>query len=68
MSTSRHTRPQEAELEKARRRIDAVVLDGLRHGHFKCTVTVTMGKRKRRELVISAGREDKFHIPEEEIS
>ncbi len=57
----------ETEMEKALRTLDAEVLVGVRHGHFQCTVTVATGKRKCRELVISAGRQHKFYIPEDEI-
>ena len=42
-------------------------LDGLRHGHSRCSITSSIGKDKRRELVIEAGRSHKFNIPEEEL-
>ena len=48
-------------------RLLQIVRDGLRHGHFRCSITSSIGKDKRRELVIEAGRSHKFNIPEEEL-
>jgi hypothetical protein len=48
-------------------RLTQVVLDGLRHGHFRCTISSGIGKEKRREFVIEAGKSHKFTIPEEEL-
>jgi len=48
-------------------RLVQIVLDGLRHGHFRCTISSGIGKRNRRELVIEAGKSHKFTIPEEEL-
>lgn len=48
-------------------RIVQVVLDGLRHGHFRCAISSVIGKGNRRELVIEAGKSHKFTIPEEEL-
>jgi hypothetical protein len=47
--------------------LEKVVLDGLQHGHFRCTVSSTIGKGNRRELVIEAGKSHKFTIPEDEL-
>jgi hypothetical protein len=44
-----------------------IVLDGLRHGHFRCKISSGIGKGNRRELVIEAGMSHKFNIPEEEL-
>ena len=44
-----------------------IVLDGLRHGHFRCAISSVIGKGNRRELVIEAGKSHKFNIPEEEL-
>ncbi len=44
-----------------------IVLDGLRHGHFRCAISGGIGKGNRRELVIEAGKSHKFNIPEEEL-
>jgi hypothetical protein len=48
-------------------RLEQVVLDGLQHGHFRCTVSSAIGKGNRRELVIEAGKSHKFTIPEDEL-
>lgn len=52
--------------EAINRLID-VVVDGLRHGHFRCTIISVIGKNKKRELVIEAGKSEKFTIPEEDL-
>jgi hypothetical protein len=48
-------------------RLIQVVLDGLRHGHFRCVLSSAIGKGNRREIVIEAGKSHKFTIPEEEL-
>ena len=48
-------------------RIRDIVIDGLRHGHFRCTISSVIGKGERRELVIEAGKSDKFTIRKEEL-
>jgi hypothetical protein len=48
-------------------RLVQIVLDGLRHGHFRCAISSCIGKGNRRELVIEAGKSHKFNIPEEEL-
>jgi hypothetical protein len=55
------------QLREALERIGEVVLDGLRHGHFRCSISSEIGKGKRRDLVIEAGKSHKFTIPEEEL-
>ena len=47
--------------------IGQIVLDGLRHGHFRCAISSGIGKNNRRDLVIEAGKSHKFTIPEEEL-
>ena len=44
-----------------------VIIDGLRHGHFRCAISSGIGKGNRRELVIEAGKSHKFIIPEDEL-
>ena len=48
-------------------RLVQIVLDGLRHGHFRCAISIVIGKGNRRELVIEAGKSHKFTVPEEEL-
>jgi hypothetical protein len=47
--------------------LNQIALDGLRHGHFRCSISIGIVKEKKRELVIEAGKSHKFTIPEEEI-
>ena len=55
------------QLHKAIEQISQIVLDGLRHGHFRATISSRIGKGNRRDLVIEAGKSHKFTIPEEEL-
>lgn len=56
------------QLREALDQINQIVLDGLRHGHFRATISSVMGKGNRRDLVIEAGKSHKFTIPMEELS
>ena len=44
-------------------RLVQIVLDGLRHGHFRCAISSGIGKGNRRELVIEAGKSPQVHYP-----
>ncbi len=55
------------QLREALDRMGQIVLDGLRHGHFRCSISSEIGKNNRRELVIEAGKSHKFTIPENEL-
>jgi hypothetical protein len=48
-------------------RIIDVVLDGLRHGHFRCTISSAIVKNNKRDFVIEAGKSHKFTIPEDDL-
>ncbi len=48
-------------------RLIDVVMDGLRHGHFRCAISSAIGKNNKRDLVIEAGKSHKFTIPEEDL-
>ena len=56
-----------SQLREAIDQIDQIVLDGLRHGHFRATISSGIGKNNRRDLVIEAGKSHKFTIPEDEL-
>jgi hypothetical protein len=65
-----HTHSGEAggpQFREALNRIGQIVLDGLRHGHFRCAISSGIGKNNRRDLVIEAGKSHKFTIPEDEL-
>jgi hypothetical protein len=55
------------QFREALERLGRIVLDGLRHGHFRCAVSSAIGKGNRRELLIEAGNSHKFTIPEDEL-
>ena len=55
------------QLNDALNSISQIVLEGLRHGHFRCAISSEIGKNKRRNLVIEAGKSHKFTIPEDEL-
>ena len=42
-------------------RLGQIVLDGLRHGHFRCAISSVIGKGNRREVVIEAGKSPQVH-------
>jgi hypothetical protein len=44
-------------------RLFQIVLEGLRHGHFRCAISSSIGKGNRRELVIEAGKSHKVLHP-----
>ena len=48
-------------------RLIDLVLEGLRHGHFRCAITSDIGKNNKRDLVIEAGKSHKFTIPEDDL-
>jgi hypothetical protein len=55
------------QLREALDRIEGLVVDGLRHGFFDYSLTCEIGKDRRRQLVIRAGKSHKFTIPEDEL-
>lgn len=59
-----HLGPQ---LQAALRQMEAIMISGLSHGHFRCTITSEIGKSNRRELIIEAGMSHKFTIPMDEL-
>jgi hypothetical protein len=56
-----------SQMREALARFNRVVLDGLQHGHLRCTISSAIGKGNRRELVIEAGKSHKFTIPKNEL-
>ena len=55
------------QLREALDRLCSLVVDGLRHGFFDYSITCEIGKGRKRQLVIRAGKSDKFTIPEDEL-
>jgi hypothetical protein len=60
-------RPYGRQLGGALAQLERVVVDGLRHGFFRCSITCAVEKGGRRDLVIEAGKSHKFTIPDEEV-
>ena len=58
---------REGQAHEALRRIEALVIDGLRHGHFEYTLACEIGSGGKRQLVIRAGKSRRFLIAPEEI-
>lgn len=48
-------------------RMDELVRDGLRHGFFEFTITCETGQGRRREVLIRAGKSERFIIPEHAV-
>jgi len=55
------------QLTEALSTLERIVLDGMRHGFFRCSISSAIGKNNRRELLIEAGKSHKFTIPTEEL-
>jgi hypothetical protein len=55
------------QLREALDRIEVLLVDGLRHGFFDCSITCEVGKERRRQLVVRAGKNHKFTIPEDDL-
>ena len=47
--------------------IEKVIVDGLRHGFFDCSITCKLVSGRKREVVIGVSKSHKFTIPEEEV-
>ncbi len=54
------------QLDRALSKLQAIVLDGLRHGFFECTV-IGQTKDRKRSLLIKAGNSYQFVIAAEEL-
>ena len=67
LEKSIHTSTPQGCGPQLRQALDEIVLDGLSHGHFRATVSSTVGKENRRDLVIEAGKSHKFTIPKDEL-
>lgn len=59
--------PEKAELAAAMSCIQRILLDGLRHGHFRYEITGSVGKNLRREVIVDAGMSHKFIIPLQDL-
>jgi hypothetical protein len=48
-------------------RLQEIILDGLRHGFFDCSITCELVKGRNRRVVIKAGKSHQFTIKEEDL-
>jgi hypothetical protein len=55
------------QLRDALDRIEALVVEGLRHGFFEYSLVCEVGKDGRRRLLIRAGKSHQFTIREDEL-
>ena len=55
------------ECKRALKKLEQIVIEGLRHGFFECTVACDIIKGEKRRLLIKAGVSHQFIIPMEEI-
>src|SRR5262249_43339830 len=61
------TRGYGPQLRKALNRVQTLIVDGLQHGFFEYRVSCEIVSGGKRELVIRAGKSDKFTIPDDEL-
>jgi len=61
-------RAHRGQITEALAHLEKVVVEGLRHGFFDCSIACEIGSGGKRQLVIRAGKSHKFTIPEEELA
>jgi hypothetical protein len=66
-STSSSLRAPVGQISEALAHIEKVVLDGLKHGFFDCSISCDVGTGAKRHLLVRAGKSHKFVIPEEDL-
>jgi hypothetical protein len=55
------------QLREALKRLEGLVVDGLKHGFFECSISCEVASGGKRQLIICAGKSYKFTIPEHEL-
>jgi hypothetical protein len=55
------------QMAEALAHLERVMVDGLRHGFFECSIACEICTGGKRHLVIRAGKSHKFTIPEDEV-
>jgi hypothetical protein len=60
-------RAHRGQLADALAHVEMVIVEGLRHGFFDCSISSEIGTGGKRQLVIRAGKSHKFTIPEEDL-
>jgi hypothetical protein len=59
-------RAQGGQVREALDRLEALFIDGVKHGFFRCSIACETLNGKR-HVVIEAGKSHKFTIPENEV-
>ena len=59
-------RAKSGQVREALDRLEGLVVDGLKHGFFRCSIACETLNGKR-HVVIEAGKNHKFTIPEHEV-
>ena len=54
-------------MREALDRLCGLVVDGLKHGFFDFSINCEIGNKGKRQLVIRAGKNHKFTIPEDDL-
>jgi hypothetical protein len=65
--TANITRTKDSQYVEALAHLEKVFVDGLRHGFFEYALACEIGSGGKRQLVIRAGKSNKFVIPEDEL-
>lgn len=58
---------EEHELQRAFRKLESEIHDGLRHGFFELSVTSEVIAAGKRRLTIRSGKSFQFIVPEEDL-
>jgi hypothetical protein len=61
------TRAHRGQIAELLALIENLVVDGLHHGFFDCSIACEIGNAGKRQVVIRAGKSHKFTIREEEL-
>jgi hypothetical protein len=65
--TSAPSQRYQGQIAQALARLEKIVVDGLQHGFFDCSIECEMGNGRIRHLVIRAGNSYKYTIREDEL-
>lgn len=67
ITTANTDRPKDSQFIEALAHLEKVVVEGLRHGFFEYAIACEIGNGGKRQLVIRAGKSNKFIIPEDQL-
>jgi hypothetical protein len=60
-------RAKSGQVREALDRLEALVVDGIKHGFFEYSIACEVANAGKRQLVIRAGKSHKFTIREDEV-